>query len=130
MKNTRKGTYVDGFVFVVPKKKIAQYKKMARLGKKVWMRNGALDYMECVGDDLKPKAMGGMKPLSFIKLARAKANETVWFSFIIYKSKKHRNAVNKAIMKDPAMSDPSWAEMPMPFDMKRFAYGGFKVAIG
>lgn len=121
--------YVDGFVFVVPKKKLAAYRTMARFGKKIWMKYGALDYKECVGDDLRPKAMGEMKPLSFVQIAKAKPNETVWFSFIVYKSKKHRDEVNAKVMKDPVMNDPTWKDKPMPFDMKRFAYGGFTVIV-
>lgn len=121
--------YVDGFVFVVPKKKLAEYRKMAELGKKVWKKYGALDYKECVGDDLNPKGMGGPKPLSFLKMAKAKPGETVWFSFIVYKSKQHRDAVNAKVMKDPIMTDPQWKDKPMPFDMKRFAYGGFSVIV-
>lgn len=121
--------YVDGFVLVVPKKKLAEYRKMAQWGKKLWMKHGALDYKECVGDDLKPKSMGGPKPLSFVKMAKAKSGEAVWFSFIVYKSKKHRDAVNAKVMKDPVMSDPKWKDTPMPFDMKRMASGGFKVVV-
>ena len=122
-------TYVDGFVLVVPKKKFAEYRKMAQLGKRMWMKYGALDYKECVGDDLQSKSMGGMKPLSFLKMAKAKSGEAVWFSFIVYKSKKHRNEVNAKVMKDPLMNDPKWKDMPMPFDMRRFASGGFKVIV-
>jgi len=119
--------YVDGFVFVVPKKKLEAYRKMAQFGKKMWRKYGALDYKECVGDDLRPKGMGGMKHRLFPEMVRAKSGETVWFSFIVYKSKKHRDAVNAKVMK--AMNDPKYKNMPMPFDMKRFAYGGFKVAV-
>lgn len=126
---TNQKKYVEGFLFVVPKKKLPEYRKMARSGAKVWKKYGALDYKECVGDDLSPKGMGGMKPLSFLKMANAKPGETVWFSFIVYKSKKHRSEVNAKVMKDPIMNDPKWKEKPMPFDMKRFAYGGFKVAV-
>lgn len=122
--------YVDGFVFVVRKNKVAEYGKMAELGKKVWMKYGALDYKECLGDDLQTKSMGGMKPLSFSKMAKAKPGETVWFSFITFKSKKHRDEVNAKVMKDPIMNDPKWKDKPMPFDMKRFAYGGFKAIVG
>lgn len=121
--------YVDGFVLVVPKKKEAEYRKMAELGKKIWMKHGALDYKECIGDDLRTKSMGGMKPVSFATLAKAKSGETVWFSFIVYKSKKHRDEVNARVMKDPLMNDPKWKDKPMPFDMKRFAYGGFRVMV-
>jgi uncharacterized protein YbaA (DUF1428 family) len=122
--------YVDGFVLSVPKKNTAAYKKMAELGKKIWMKHGALDYKECMGDDLKPKGMGGVKPLSFLKLANTRPGEIVWLSFIVFKSKKHRDEVNAKVMKDPAMNDPDWnATQQMPFDMKRFAYGGFKVMV-
>ncbi|MDP3953880.1 MAG: DUF1428 domain-containing protein [bacterium] len=121
--------YVDGFVLVVPKNKTAEYRKMAQLGKKTWMKHGALDYKECIGDDLNVKPMGEMKPLSFLKLAKTRANETVWFSFIVYKSKKHRDEVNAKVMNDPAMNSPEWKDKPMPFDMKRFAYGGFEVVV-
>lgn len=121
--------YVDGFVLVVSKKNLAQYRKMAQWGKKLWMKHGALDYKECVGDDLKPKSMGGPKPLSFVKMAKAKSGEVVWFSFIVYKSKKHRDAVNAKVMKDPIMSDPKWKDKPMPFDMKRMVSGGFKAIV-
>lgn len=125
-----KATYVDGFVLVVPKKNLAAYRKMAQSGKKIWMKYGALDYKECVGDDLKIKPMGGMELLSFLKLSNAKSNETVWFSFITYKSKKHRDQVNAKVMKDPAMNDPRMKDMLMPFDMKRSTTGGFKVVVG
>lgn len=125
-----KGTYVDGFLLVVPKGKAAEYKKMAAWGKKLWMKHGALDYKECVGDDLTPKSMSGMKPRTFMNAAKAKKGETVWFSFIVFKSKKHRNEVNAKVMKDPIMNDPKWKDKPMPMDMKRFMYGGFKVEVG
>ncbi|MDP2668222.1 MAG: DUF1428 domain-containing protein [bacterium] len=122
--------YVDGFVLVVPQKRVAEYRKMAEVGKKVWMKHGALDYKECVGDDLRPKAMGGIKHRLFSEMAKAKSGETVWFSFIVFKSKKHRDAVNAKVMKDPIMNDPKWKDKPMPFDMERMTYGGFKVAVG
>jgi uncharacterized protein YbaA (DUF1428 family) len=117
-------TYVDGFVLVVPKKNIAKYRKMAHDGGKVWMKHGALQYIECAGDDLSPK-MGGMSfPLTFPKMAKTKPSETVMFSFIVYKSKAHRDSVNAKVMKDPAMNNPKYKKMP--FDMKKMAYGGFK----
>ena len=120
--------YVDGFVLVVPKKKLAEYRKMAEIGKKMWMKYGALDYKECVGDDLNIKPMGGMKPLSFIKMTKAKSTDDVWFSFIVYKSKKHRDQVNAKVMKE-MMKDPKSKDMSMPFDIKKMAYGGFKVEV-
>jgi len=120
--------YVDGFVFVVPKKNLAAYRKMATLGRRVWMKHGALDYKECIGDDMNPN-MGNMPALTFPKIAKTKKGETVWFSFIVYKNKKHRDQVNAKVMKDSAMNDPKWKDMKMPFDMRRFAYGGFKVVV-
>ncbi|MEK7612279.1 MAG: DUF1428 domain-containing protein [Patescibacteria group bacterium] len=126
---TTDGKYVDGFVFVVSKKKLGEYIKMAQWGKELWMKHGALDYKECVGDDLQIKAMGGVKPLSFSKMAQAKAGETVCFSFIVFKSKQHRDSVNAKVMKDPVMNDPKYKDMPMPFDMRRMAYGGFQVMV-
>ena len=115
-------TYVDGFVIPVPKAKIAAYKKMAALGRKLWMKHGALQYFECMGDDLD--GMPGCA--SFKTLARLKPSETAFFSFIVYKSKAHRNAVNKKVMAE-MQAQP----MPksMPFDMKRMAFGGFKTLI-
>ncbi|MEK7641627.1 MAG: DUF1428 domain-containing protein [Patescibacteria group bacterium] len=126
----KKGKYVDGFLFVVPKNKVAMYKKMATLGKKVWMKHGALDYKECMGQDIEPKGMSGMKPRFFADAAKAKPGETVWFSFIVFKSLKHRDQVNAKVMKDPLMNDPSWGNEDMPFEMKRFCYGGFAVEVG
>jgi uncharacterized protein YbaA (DUF1428 family) len=126
-----KGSYIDGFLFVVPKGKVAEYKKMAALGKKLWMKHGALDYKECMGDDVTPKgSMPGIKQLHFPTVIKAKKGETVWFSFIVFRSRKHRDEVNAKVMKDPSMNDDTWKDKPMPMDMKRFAYGGFKVEVG
>lgn len=119
----QKENYVDGYVLVVPKNKTLQYKKMARLGAKLWKKHGALNYKECLIDDAKPKHV----TFTFPKMTKLKEGETVWFSYITYKSKKHRDEVNAKVMKDPAMNDPKYKEMPM--DMKRFAYGGFKVVV-
>ncbi len=123
-----KGKYVDGFVIVIPKKNRAEYKKMAALGKKLWMKLGALDYKECVGDDLTPN-MQGMPMKNFVKLTGAKEDDEVWFSFITYKSKKDRDTINKKVMveMDKAMKGKP---MNMPFDMKKFSVGGFKVEVG
>jgi uncharacterized protein YbaA (DUF1428 family) len=120
--------YVDGFVLAVPKKNLKTYKKMAQAGGKMWRKYGALDYVECVGEDLHPK-MGGMKALTFPKLAKLKPGETVVFSYIVYKSRKHRDQVNAKVMKDPSMKEENWKDTPMPFDVKRMAYGGFKVLV-
>lgn len=116
-------TYVDGYVLVVKKKDLAAYKKMAQMGKKVWLKYGALDYKECVLDDAKPKHV----ILTFSKMTKQKVNEIVIFSYVAFKSKAHRNTVNAKVMKDPMMNDPKYKDMPMPFDMKRMAYAGFKV---
>ena len=113
--------YVDGFVFPVKKKKIKEYINMASKAGKVWMKHGALDYKECMGDDLNVKQM-----LSFPKMTKSKSDEIVFFSYIVFKSKKHRDQVNAKVMKDPLMDDPKYKDMPMPFDMKKMAYGGFK----
>jgi uncharacterized protein YbaA (DUF1428 family) len=118
-------TYVDGFVIPIPKKNLAAYKKMASEGARAWKQHGALEYFECVGDDLFPK-MPGMKIAQFPTLAKAKASETVVFSFIVFKSKAHRNAVNKKVMKEMSTQTPPTT---MPFDMKRMAYGGFKTIV-
>lgn len=111
--------YVDGYVIPIKKKDIAKYKKMAVIGCKTWMKYGALDYYECIGDDLKVKW-----GITFPKMCKLKANETVVFAFIVYKNKAHRNAVNKKVMKDMSMNMP--ADTEMPFEMHRFAVGGFK----
>ncbi len=126
MATKNKTTYVDGFVLVVPKKKVAEYKKMARIAQKVWMKHGALDYKECMLDDANPEFV----TLTFPKLAKVKKDETVWFSYITYKSKTHRNQVNAKVMKDSLMNQEKWKDVPMPFDMKRMSYGGFKVEVG
>jgi len=122
----KKGTYVDGFVIPVPKKNTAKYKAMASDACKVWMRFGALDYKECIIDDAEPKWI----TLTFPKMAKVKQGETVWFSFITYKSKAHRDQVNKRVM---AYFEKKYSKdnmKDMPFDMKRFSYGGFKVMVG
>jgi alkaline phosphatase len=121
-------TYVDGFVLVVPKKKLGAYKRMAEKARKLWRKHGALDYKECVGDDLSPD-VGGVPIVKFPKMAKARTGEIVVFSFIVYRSRAHRDKVNAKVMKDPSMKDPEFKE-PMPFDMKRVAYGGFKVIVG
>jgi uncharacterized protein YbaA (DUF1428 family) len=117
--------YVDGFVLVVPKRKLGAYRRIATKAGKVWMKYGALDYKECVGEDLKATA-GGLAVLSFPKMTRVKPGETVVFSYIGYRSRAHRDSVNAKVMKDPLMNEQT---EPMPFDLKRMAYGGFKVIV-
>jgi uncharacterized protein YbaA (DUF1428 family) len=124
-----KGGYVDGFVFPVPKKNFGAYTKMASEAAKVWKKFGALAYYECQGEDLKPQSQGKMKMRAFKDVAKSSPSEEVWFSFIVYKSRAHRDSVNKKVM---AYFDKKYAnakEMPMPFDMKKMAYGGFKTIV-
>lgn len=117
--------YVDGFVLTVPKSKLNAYKKMAKDAAKVWKKFGALEYVESVADDMKPKWVTFTFPI----MAKAKKNEAVFFSFIVYKSRKHRDSVNKKVMAyfDKKYGDK--AHEDMPFDMKRMAYGGFKAIV-
>lgn len=117
--------YVDGFVLSIPKKNTAKYKKMAEEARDVWMKHGALDYKECMLENAKPDKV---VTFTFPKMAKTKPSEAVWFSFIVYKSKKHRDSVYKKVM---AYFDKKYGEdkMEMPFDMKRFAYGGFTVEV-
>lgn len=114
-------TYVDGFVIPVPRKQLAAYKKMSAKAGRIWREFGALDYKECVGDDLAIKW-----GTPFLKLAKAKRGETVVFSWITYKSKAQREKINAKVMKDPRLKMDGSA---MPFDMKRMSYGGFKVFV-
>ena len=120
--------YVDGFVIVVPKKNMAAYRAMAKQGAKIWKKYGALDYKECVGEDLHP-AMAGMKVATFPKMTKAKPGETVVFSYIVFRSRKHRDQVNAKVMSDPSMNPPDQKNFTMPFDEKRMAYGGFEVIV-
>jgi uncharacterized protein YbaA (DUF1428 family) len=115
--------YVDGYVLAVPKKNLAAYTRMARAGAIVWREHGALDYKECVGEDLKAKVG---KP--FTRLLKTKPQETVVFSYIVFKSRKHRDQVNAKVMKDPRLAKMI-ANKKMPFDLKRMAYGGFRVLV-
>lgn len=115
--------YVDGFVIPVPKAQLKAYIRMAKKAGKVWREYGALEYRECVGDDLKVK-MG----LPFPRLAKLRPGETVVFSWIVYKSRSHRDLVNARVMKDPRLKEMC-NEKAMPFDVKRMAYGGFKVIV-
>ena len=114
--------YVDGYVITIPKKNLKDYRKMASMAGKVWMKHGALEYVEAVGDDLNIKGV----ILTFPKMLKLKPGETAVFSFIVYKSRKHRDAVNKKVMADPRMQKPP---KKMPFDMQKMAYGGFKTIV-
>ena len=113
--------YVDGFVIAVPRTKMKSYVKMAREGKKMWMKFGALDYKECVADDIEAK--WGATPFSAVM--KLKPGETVVFSYILYKSRAHRDRVNAKVMQKMKESQPP----DMPFAMKRMTYGGFRVIV-
>lgn len=115
--------YVDGFVIPLPTKNVEAYRRIARKAGKIFKELGALEYRECVGDDLKVK-MG----LPFAETVKAKRNETVVFSWIVYKSRAHRDAVNAKVMKDPRLLK-MMEQGAMPFDVSRMAYGGFKVIV-
>lgn len=119
--------YVDGFVLVVPKDKTEEYKKMAQIGRDSWMKHGALQYFECRGDDMKQQEMGEDKTRAFPEMAGTTSNENVWFSFIVFNSKEHRDEVNAKVMAE--MSSMSPDAMPIMLDMTRMAYGGFAVEV-
>lgn len=121
--------YVDGFVLVVPNNKIEEYRKMAEEGRDLWMRLGALEYYECRGDDLAQMDMGGQKARAFPEMAGAKNDETVWFSFVVFKSKEHRDEVNAKMVEEMSKLMEGKKDMVVPFDMKRMAYGGFQVEV-
>ncbi|HYE07172.1 MAG TPA: DUF1428 domain-containing protein [Planctomycetota bacterium] len=116
-------TYVDGFVLCVPKRNLAAYARMARAAGKVWREHGALEYRECVGDDLEAK-FG--RP--FPRLAKVKPGETVVFAFIVFGSRAQRDRVNANVMANPRMNTMMKGKA-MPFDVKRMTYGGFKVIV-
>jgi uncharacterized protein YbaA (DUF1428 family) len=115
--------YVDGYVLPVPKKNLQAYARMARKAGKIWREHGAIEYRECAGDDLEIK-----KVVPFARTVRLERGETVVFSWIVFKSRAHRDRVNGKVMQDPrlkSMMDPK----AMPFDVKRMVYGGFKVLV-
>ena|SRR3990172_4876824 len=114
--------YVDGFLLAVPKRNLQTYRRIAQRAGRVWRQHGALEYRECAGDDLKVKF-----GVSFARAARLKAGETAVFSWIVYKSRAHRDRVNAKVMKDPRIQ--TMMNDPMPFDMKRMSYGGFRVLV-
>ena len=115
--------YVDGFVLPVPKRNIEAYKRMARKAGKVWKEHGALEYRECIADDVKPG-----KWTSFPQSVKLKPDEVVVFSWAVYKSRAHRDRVLAKVMKDPRLQ-PMMDPKTMPFDGKRLIWGGFKLAV-
>lgn len=127
-----KSTYIDAYILVIPKDKVEKYKKMASDGCNAWMQFGALSYRECMGQDLSP-SMEGMENCPFPQLVNLKEDETVWFSYIEYASKEHRDEVNKKVM---AHWEEKWKENPDymndymdVFDMKRFSTWGFSIEV-
>ena len=115
--------YVDGYVLPVPKKNLQIYRRMAQKAGRIWREHGALEYRECVGDDLKVKW-----GVPFPRTIRAQPRETVIFAWIVFKSRTHRDRVNAKVMKDKRLADCMNASS-MPFDTKRMVYGGFKVLV-
>ncbi len=115
--------YVDGFVLPVPKKKVEAYRRMAKKAGKVWREHGAIEFKECIADDVK---MG--KLTSFPRSVKRKPNETVIFSYIVYKSRAHRDRVMAKVMQDKRIADMMNIE-DLPFDAKRMIHGGFKVLV-
>jgi uncharacterized protein YbaA (DUF1428 family) len=114
--------YVDGYVLPVPKKNLSAYRRLAQKAGKIWREHGALEYRECAGDDLNVKC-----GVPFPRMIKLKPGETVVFAWIVYKSRAHRDRVNAKVMKDPRLAN--MATQSMPFDLKRMAYGGFKVLV-
>ena len=116
--------YVDGFVIPIRRKNLPAYRRMARLAGKVWREHGAVEFRECVGEDLKVK---GAVP--FTRLARLKPGETVLFSWIVYRSRRHRDRVNAKVMRDPRLAKMMSGASAVPFDTRRMSYGGFSVLV-
>jgi uncharacterized protein YbaA (DUF1428 family) len=114
--------YVDGYVLPVPRKHLDAYRRLARTAGRIWREHGALEYRECVGDDLDVKGLR-----SFPRQLRLRPGETVLFSWIVFRSRTHRDRVNAKVMKDPRLA--KMAPSAMPFDVKRMVYGGFKVIV-
>jgi uncharacterized protein YbaA (DUF1428 family) len=115
--------YVDGFVLPVPKRNLDAYRRMARKAGKIWREHGALEYRECVAEDVQ---MGEVT--SFPRSVQVKRGETVIFSWIVFRSRAHRDRVNASVMKDPRLAD-MMDPKAMPFDSKRMIYGGFDVVV-
>ena len=115
--------YADGFVLAVPKKNLAAYRRMSRAAGRVWKKHGAVQYVEAAGDDLNVKF-----GVSFKKIMKPKPGETVVFSWIVYNSRAHRDKVNAKVMSDPLLKK-MMEKGPMPFDVKRMVYGGFKFIV-
>ena len=114
--------YVDGYVLPVPKKKVRAYRRLAEKAGKIWREHGALEFRECIGDDLGVKML-----LPFPRVIKPKSGETIFFSWIVFRSRAHRDRVNAKVWKDPRLG--SMDTKSMPFDAKRIVYGGFKLLV-
>ena len=121
--------YVDGFLLVVPKGKAEEYQEMARQGRDAWMKHGALQYFECKGEDLKQQENGPEKTRSFSEMTGARGGDDVWFSFIVFESREHRDRVNKKVMEEMDAAYSGQSSFVSPFEMSRMAYGGFEVLV-
>lgn len=121
--------YIDGFVLVVPKDKVEEYKKMAEEGRDSWIRHGALEYYECKGDDLARQEMGDDKSRTFQEMTGARDQDDVWFSLIVFESKQHRDLVNEKVMKEMDQTYEEQTNFVSPFEMSQMAYGGFEVLV-
>jgi uncharacterized protein YbaA (DUF1428 family) len=115
-------SYIDGFVIPVPRARVDDYRAMAEKASAIWTEHGALDYWECVGDDLEAQDGG---PMSFLKLVTAKPDETVIFAWVVFESREHRDKANAKIMADPRLAEMMAQDDPI-FDMTRMAFGGFE----
>jgi uncharacterized protein YbaA (DUF1428 family) len=118
--------YVDGYVLPVPKKNVPAYRRMAQKAAKIWREHGALEYRECVGEDLEVKKVASFGLTTFARQLRLKRGETAIFAWVVFKSRAHRDRVNAKVMSDPRLKDMPG---PMPFDIKRMVYGGFDVLV-
>jgi uncharacterized protein YbaA (DUF1428 family) len=117
--------YVDGFVLPLPKRAVPAYRRLAQKAAKIWREHGAIEYRECIGDDLDVKGVAASH--TFPRLVKVKPGETVVFAWITFRSRAHRDRFNAKVMKDPRIA--AMSRKPMPFDMKRMTYGGFKVLV-
>jgi len=118
--------YVDGYILPLPKKNLAAYRRMARKGARIWREHGALEYRECVGDDLAVKAAAAFGIATFPRSLKLKRGETAVFAWVMFKSRAHRDRVNAKVMNDPRLAK---MPTPMPFDFKRMVYGGFEILV-
>ena len=121
--------YVDGFVLVVPKDKADEYRAMAEEGRGSWMMHGSLEYFECKGEDLLQQEMGPDKSRSFSEMTGAENGDDVWFSFIVFESRQHRDEVNQRVMEEMGETYQEQSDFVSPFEMRHMAYGGFEVVV-